>query len=240
MNNQPLPYIYTSYLLYFLSLSIQYDYTSSMNYIYVIHTREFISLKLPVYKIGKTKQELTSSGTSKRCSWYPKGSIQLALYAVYNCDKAEKHLIHNLLQSHNIIHCTQYGAEYFNGPLEEIFQLASQTALQYTVNPIMVDEETENNQNNDPLQCVYCLEIFSRKDNLEKHLKKCKEKDDFVRCLEIELGINFVKPNKKNQCRFCNSILSFKNAHTRHVKTCKQKYIYKEQLEAQVAEKFEF
>ena len=50
---------------------------SETNYTYIIHTREFISLNLSVYKIGKTKQELTSSGRNKRCSEYPKGSIQI-------------------------------------------------------------------------------------------------------------------------------------------------------------------
>ena len=85
----------------------------TIEYIYIIHTREFITQKLPIYKIGKTKQELTVSGKNKRCNGYPKGSVQLALFAVSNCDEAEKHMIKQLQLSDDIQQSTQYGSEYF-------------------------------------------------------------------------------------------------------------------------------
>ena len=208
---------------------------SKTNYIYIIHTREFISLNLPVYKIGKTKQELTSSGRNKRCTGYPKGSIQIAIFAVNDCDKAEKHLIKNLNLSHDITNCKQYGAEYFHGTLENIFKTILSTALLYAINPI---NDIDNSQPlNNPLQCKYCLNIFSSKTNYNKHVKKCKYKDDYIRNLELQLNISYDKPKSNNTCRFCNKVFSQVCYCTVHIKTCKAKQIYREKLEAQLEAK---
>ena len=132
-----------------------------MEYIYVIHTREFISLNKSVYKIGKTKQELTSSGRSKRCSGYPKGSIQIALFSVSDCDKAEKHLIENLKLSKNIKHCKEYGSEYFHGTIENILKTTVSTILIYS-NDIEVDEIQNESEGLEDLQenDIRKLEIY--------------------------------------------------------------------------------
>ena len=118
-----------------------------IEYIYIIHTSECISQKLSIYKIGKTKQELTSSGRSKRCNGYPKGSIQIALFAVNDCDAAEKHLIKNLNMSQDIINIPRYGAEYFQGTLENIFKTIFKTALLFTINPIHEIDEVIVHEN---------------------------------------------------------------------------------------------
>ena len=101
-----------------------------MHYIYVIQTREFISQKLPVYKIGKTEQELTSSGRNKRMNGYPKDSIQLALFAVSNCHEAEKLLIKNLNLSDDI-KVIGIGNEWFEGNIDTISQIALSSALAF-------------------------------------------------------------------------------------------------------------
>ena len=89
----------------------------------------------------------------------------------------------------------------------------------------------------DSLVCKYCCEIFSRKDYLKSHLKTCKEKEDVVRCLEINLNIDMKKSDSKYECRFCNKIYTKNSNLTRHVKTCKAKQEYREKLELQLQEK---
>ena len=71
-------------------------------YIYVMQLREFISQKMNVYKIGRTCQNISSHGKSKRCSQYPKGSKQIAIFAVQNSIDAEKQLIMELKQTTDI------------------------------------------------------------------------------------------------------------------------------------------
>ena len=87
-----------------------------------------------------------------------------------------------------------------------------------------------------PLTCKYCLEQYSRIDNLKKHQALCKEKDDVVRTLELQLAILYIKPST-NSCRFCNKEFSQKGHCTRHTKTCKAKQDYREKLEAQLEAK---
>jgi hypothetical protein len=203
-----------------------------IQYIYIIHTSECISQKLSIYKIGKTKQELTSSGRSKRCNGYPKGSIQLALFAVSDCDKAEKMMIKNLELSDDIKHSPRYGSEYFEGQLDKICTIALSTALLYTINPIdsynKPPNEILNNYN-----CKYCNKICNRKYNIKKHLESCKEQNDIVRSLELMLDIPYCN-TEKNKCRFCNKIYGEKYTLTKHIKICKAKEEYKIKLEENV------
>ena len=86
-------------------------------------------------------------------------------------------------------------------------------------------------------QCKYCSKICTKKSHLQQHMNSCKEKDDHVRCLEMQLNILYNKPVTTNTCRFCNATLTQKSALTRHVKTCKVKQKYRENLEAQLQEK---
>ena len=53
--------------------------------------------------------------------------------------------------SQDIINCKQYGAEYFQGTLENIFKTVFSTALLYTINPIHEIDEVIVHEN--PLQC---------------------------------------------------------------------------------------
>jgi len=86
-----------------------------------------------------------------------------------------------------------------------------------------------------PTSCRYCLQEFSTKTNHNKHVKICKEKDDAVRSLEIQLDISYNKP-EINICRFCKKSFPHKTNHTRHIKTCKAKQEYRETLEAKLKE----
>ena len=146
-----------------------------MHYIYVIQTREFITLKLPVYKIGKTEQELTSSGRNKRMSGYPKDSIQIALFAVSNCHEAEKLLIKNLNLSDDI-KVAKIGNELFEGDIYTICQIALSVAMLFKT--VQIEEEEEPKIIISPLQCIYCTKLYSRNDVKKRHESSCKERSD--------------------------------------------------------------
>jgi hypothetical protein len=88
-----------------------------------------------------------------------------------------------------------------------------------------------------PLQCKYCSESFCRRDVLKRHFTTCKEKDDAVRSLEIQLNITYKKSSTPNTCRFCKMIFSQKCHSTRHIKICKAKQEYREFLETKIEEK---
>jgi len=80
------------------------------------------------------------------------------------------------------------------------------------------------------------MDIFSRSDALYRHSKVCFEKNDAVRCLEIQLD-KYIKKVKKNECRFCDKIFNQNSNCTRHLKSCKKKQLYREQLENEIKQK---
>ena len=72
------------------------DNTQNKGHIYVIWTREFKTQNLPIYKIGRTSQNITNKGTCKRLEQYPKDSEQVMSVAVDNCIAAETELMNEL------------------------------------------------------------------------------------------------------------------------------------------------
>ena len=84
-------------------------------YIYIIHTREFISLDKDIYKIGRTKN------INQRFDNYPKGSVLLFLMATYNELTIEKEIIE--LFSQKFDQKTEIGKEYFKGNINEMIKL---------------------------------------------------------------------------------------------------------------------
>lgn len=84
------------------------------SYVYIIATRECLNLGIPVYKIGKSRQE-----NHKRFKQYPKGSRLLFQIACCNCDQVETLMISKFKSSFK--HRPDYGAEYFEGdPMDMI------------------------------------------------------------------------------------------------------------------------
>lgn len=82
-------------------------------FIYIIREREFIRLGEPVYKIGKTTQDI-----NKRTMSYPKNSELLMCVAVGDCHSAEKECINYFVNKYK--HHTEYGREYFSGSLRSM------------------------------------------------------------------------------------------------------------------------
>jgi hypothetical protein len=111
-----------------------------------------------------------------------------------------------------------------------------------TMNLVISENDTENDtalSENDTyhLNCKYCLENYSRLDYLKIHMNACKEKNDYVRTVELKLDIHVTLPVNKNECRFCNDIFSRKSSLNRHLNSCKAKQIYREKLEEKLKEK---
>ena len=77
-----------------------------MEYVYIIHTREFINSDQNIFKVGRTNQEHT-----KRLAQYPKGSILKIQKHVNDSKAIEKQLISHFC---NIFkQRTDIGSEYF-------------------------------------------------------------------------------------------------------------------------------
>jgi len=84
-------------------------------------------------------------------------------------------------------------------------------------------------------RCEYCYKSFSSNQKLNSHIHKCQEKDDAVRCLEMQLGIPLQCEIFKTECRFCQYSGKACNVK-RHLITCKAKQRYRETLSKQVQE----
>jgi hypothetical protein len=78
--------------------------------------------------------------------------------------------------------------------------------------------------------CRFCLNTFSTNWYKNKHQLSCKLKDDPVRLLEIEKGVNPDLNASKTECRFCNKYF-FNSANLyRHFKSCKEREDYHKEL----------
>jgi hypothetical protein len=84
-----------------------------MNYIYILQEREHINANIPIFKIGKTKQE-----NVKRIKQYPKGSKLILQSDCFDCDKLERKIIE--LFKNKYIQKTDIGLEYFEGNIDDM------------------------------------------------------------------------------------------------------------------------
>lgn len=204
-------------------------------YLYVIHTREFIKQNRPLYKVGRSNQPIGTDGITKRIEQYPKGSLQKALFPVENYVAAEAHMKKQLDHCKDIKLRTECGFEYFEGPLKTVLTVILDTVELFTTNPIVTDLVPPIQiEPLDTLQCKYCYKILSTKSNYNQHKKTCKEKNDIIRKLEIQQNIPYQKNILHTECRFCNIQFSQKSALTRHIKICKEKTKYQEKLEEEI------
>ena len=99
-------------------------------------------------------------------------------------------------------------------------------------NPLYVNQNKHN-----IYQCIFCLKVCSKKQNFNQHVGSCKEKDDAVRCLEIQLDLQYPDNILHKECRFCRKHYSEKKILTIHLKKCKKKQEYRKYLEAKLKEK---
>jgi hypothetical protein len=76
----------------------------SYQYVYLIQTHKLANGKVPVYKIGKTKQINFE---------HPEGSVQIFQSLCYNCDVLEENIIKRFHAKYE--NCESIGTEYFKG-----------------------------------------------------------------------------------------------------------------------------
>ena len=87
------------------------------------------------------------------------------------------------------------------------------------------------------LKCEYCCQQFSRIDNLKRH--ECKERNCYIRNLEIKLKMDVNIDIHSKTCRFCNKEFSQKCNCTRHSIICKKKKEYLSMLENKLKEQYQ-
>ena len=82
------------------------------------------------------------------------------------------------------------------------------------------------------ISCKFCLKEFSCIKLLNRHTQRCKLSIDYIRELELQLGIE-LPVFSKTKCRFCNQ--SFSQVYLpRHLHRCKAKKEYQNKLEKQL------
>jgi len=94
----------------------------------------------------------------------------------------------------------------------------------------------ENKTNiNGKLSCKYCNLTFTRRDNLNKHIKNsCKVRIDNISIYENEIGYTH-KETKHLTCRFCNIKFTKQPAFSRHMnKGCRARDEYELELQKTV------
>lgn len=79
-----------------------------LQYIYLIHEREFIQSFKPIYKVGKTRQS-----NLKRFTQYPKGSALIFQSVCDDCDRCEKEIIDTFKKNYK--QRKDIGSEYYEG-----------------------------------------------------------------------------------------------------------------------------
>ena len=79
-------------------------------------------------------------------------------------------------------------------------------------------------------KCNFCLNTYHCEKYKNKHQTTCKQRDDPLRLLEIEIGVNPDSPQTKTECRFCNHNFFNLNNLNRHFKVCKDRKEYHEKL----------
>jgi hypothetical protein len=82
-------------------------------YVYLIHEREFLNAKKPVYKLGKTTQ-----WNCRRLQDYPKNSALILVWRVPNCHIVERELIREFDKRYK--KRQDIGAEYYQGDVNKM------------------------------------------------------------------------------------------------------------------------
>ena len=94
-----------------------------MEGLYLIHTREFIKSKEPIYRIGR------GYAVQKNVSKYPNGSNVLFLHICKNSILCEAKIIEIFRQTFK--QETYYGNKYFSGDMFEMIKIMNDYISQY-------------------------------------------------------------------------------------------------------------
>jgi hypothetical protein len=203
--------------------------------VYLLHTREFISTNVPIFKLGR------SNHLDNRVKQYPNGSKIMLMIACNNSVSCENNLIK--LFKAKFIQKLYYGREYFEGNyvdmIKEICDYVNNINVLFTdeianipdvtseivevipkivkVLPISINKTKDNNKDNKICDrtCPKCKKQFEYPSLLKRHFKissRCS-----IPIEDIEVFFNPV--NNSIICNSCNNIYSRKDSLERHLKT---------------------
>ena len=194
--------------------------------IYVIHTREFCTLKTNIYKLGR------SFKLDTRIKQYPKNSKAMFVINCQNSVLCEKNLI-NLFKT-KFKQCLEYGHEYFQGDIndmiKEIFnyiyndnefgKICDKSAKSINVNKVETKKEREKREKEER-KVRHEKELKERKEKKEKKERK-KEENKKRKEMEKEKIDNNTKDNKSKSniiCPKCKDNFNYPSVLKRHLKT---------------------
>ncbi len=98
-------------------------------YVYFIHEREFLNVKKPIYKLGKTTQ-----WNCRRLKDYPKDSALILVWRVPNCHTVERALISEFDKRY--IKRSDIGSEYYEGDVNKMKTTFLRIVEQYPEDPL--------------------------------------------------------------------------------------------------------
>jgi hypothetical protein len=216
--------------------------------IYLIHTREFISTNVSIYKIGR------SNYLDNRVKQYPNGSKILLMIACKNSKSCENNL-KNLFKS-KFIQKPYYGIEYFEGNYidmikeicdyinninvlitEEIEKMSDVKSEIIEVLPEVAEVLPEVAEVLPENVEVKTININKNKDKIsdkvcDRTCPKCKKQFEYPSLLKRHFKISsrcslpiedielFFNPiNNSITCNICNNIYSRKDSLIRHLKS---------------------
>ena len=201
-----------------------------MEGVYLIHTREFISTDMLIYKIGR------SFNIENRTNQYPKGSRVLFMIMCNDSIQCEANLIKLFKEKFTQKH--YYGKEYFEGDkkkmIREMFNYIDNIDENKIVNKVknaknikilkdVKDAKDANKKNN--TECLNCKTKFKYNSLLKRHLNKkhgCINKNNNQNTKNI-IDIQSIK----NFNNILNSMIKFKEIENNNSKDENKKYICK-------------
>jgi hypothetical protein len=222
-----------------------------MEGVYLIHTRECISIEKCVYKFGR------SFTVSNRVKQYPQNSNVEFIMSCNNSVKCEKEIL-KLLRA-KFKQASLYGSEYFEGDkhlmieiifnyingkynivkpnviepvienvienvIEPVIKLVIEPVIEPVNNIIKIENKTVNICPN-----INCNKEFMYISELKRHLTKSYHCGKDI--IDIDLYIIQKKDLKKTEdkkCNYCNTTYSKKSCLDRHIKKSKCTIKFKE------------
>ena len=192
-----------------------------LQYVYLIHEREFIQSEKQVYKIGKTKQL-----NLKRYAQYPKDSALLYQSTSINCDIHEKEII--TLFKNKYKHRKDIGSEYFEGDyrnmLCDIYDISTRLLReQIQIEEVECkraqekEEERIKVEGNSSIElnrycCLVCKFSTDNKAQLRRHFTSKKHETNTKPILQVPTRF---------QCEKCNKYYKGQSGLWGHVRKCK-------------------
>ena len=179
---------------------------TDVQYVYLIHRKDFVDSNTPVYKIWRTKQQNLA-----RFNSYPKGSKLLLQSSCSDCFSCEQKIIYHFDRIY--IKRRDIGLEYYEGDYKK---------MKEDIEKIIRDDDHEFeerekqkkdvvNVNNCKYSCDKCLYFTNIRQSFDRHNKtkthKQKENNEFQ--------VNY-------ECKNCNKTYTSNVGLWKHKKHCKK------------------